>query len=408
MINFIYPTESCTLYSHYDVLNTGADEILEIASEFTPKSGPMISRSLLLFSNEDIFSNYAPSNRYYLNLRTVQSIELSKEVSIEVFPVSEAWESGRGRFADKEVLYPGASWSFKNQNNETWQSNTNSEYDSGGGSWFHKYKDKDSNIETDINISQLLNKNTADIRVDITNLVGFWNASKIQNNGLIIKFRNDEKQRCGNIKFFSSNTNTIYRPFIEIGSNDFIFNPFKKEEHDRIELESGSLDSGSLDSGSLDSGSIDNYIHNTTKEISESLGEIKTEEIVLFVKDVSENYSKANTEKIRVGLREKYPVKKFENRMRYSNENITNENIYFSVVDAETEETIVNFSEFTKISCDADGHYFMFNFNCLSRGRMYKFILKLETTSLNKKFDDNRAFMVISWNDWFKEYTRLS
>ena len=33
--------------------------------------------------------------------------------------------------------------------------------------------------------------------------------------------------------------------------------------------------------------------------------------------------------------------------MRYSSENITNEDIYFSVIDAETEETIVNFS-FTK------------------------------------------------------------
>ena len=137
-----------------------------------------------------------------------------------------------------------ASWSFKNQSREHWQSNTNSEYDSGGGSWFHKYKDRDSNTETDIDISQLLNKNTSDIRVDITNIVGFWNASTIQNNGLIVKFRNDEKQRCGNIKFFSSNTNTIYRPFIEIGTNDFIFDPFKSEAHDRIELESGSLDSG--------------------------------------------------------------------------------------------------------------------------------------------------------------------
>tara|TARA_B100002019_G_C21274031_1_gene604097 strand:- start:1058 stop:2248 length:1191 start_codon:yes stop_codon:yes gene_type:complete len=396
MINFIYPTESCTLYSHFDVLNTGADEILEIASEFTPKSGPMISRSLLLFSNEDVFSNYTPSNKYYLNLRTVQSIELSEEVSIEVFPVSESWESGRGRFADKEVLYPGASWSFKNQSREHWQSNTNSEYDSGGGSWFHKYKDRDSNTETDIDISQLLNKNTSDIRVDITNIVGFWNASTIQNNGLIVKFRNDEKQRCGNIKFFSSNTNTIYRPFIEIGTNDFIFDPFKSEAHDRIELESGSLDSGSLDSGSLDSGSIDDHYSDTNKKLSENLKEIENKDIILFVKDVNENYSKANTEKIRVGLREKFPVKKFENRMRYSSENITNEDIYFSVIDAETEETIVNFSEFTKISCDSEGHYFMFNFNCLSRGRLYKFILKLESGSISKKFDDNRTFMIVS------------
>ena len=56
-----------------------------------------------------------------------------------------------------------------------------------GGSWFHKYKDRDSNTETDIDISQLLNKNTSDIRVDITNMWVFgthrqyktWSNSKV-------------------------------------------------------------------------------------------------------------------------------------------------------------------------------------------------------------------------------------
>mgnify|MGYP001158879883 CR=1 FL=1 len=57
MIKFIYPTQSCTLYSNYDILNTGADEILEVASDFTPTKGPMAARSLLLFSNE-IFRQY--------------------------------------------------------------------------------------------------------------------------------------------------------------------------------------------------------------------------------------------------------------------------------------------------------------------------------------------------------------
>ena len=64
MIEFAYPTETSTLYSNYNVLNTGADEILEVASDFTPTKGPMISRSLLLFSNEDIISDYKTTNNY--------------------------------------------------------------------------------------------------------------------------------------------------------------------------------------------------------------------------------------------------------------------------------------------------------------------------------------------------------
>ena len=55
---------------------------------------------------------------------------------------------------------------------------------------------------------------------------------------------------------------------------------------------------------------------------------------------------------------------------------------------------VVDFSEFTKISCDTNGHYFNFDFSCLSRGRLYKFILKLEHGGIRKKYDNKLAFMI--------------
>ena len=411
MIKFLYPTETCTLYSHYDVLNTGADEIIEVASDFTPTSGPMTARSLIKFSNEDIFSNFSPTNRYTLNLKIVQSMELADQVEIEVFPVSESWDNGKGRFSDREVIYPGASWSYRNEEKETWSSVTPSEYDSGGGSWFHKYHDNLLDKEHTIDIIHRFEKNTSDVSLDITELVNFWNTSMIENNGLILKFKDDTKKRCGNLKFFSTNTNTIYRPHLEVGVYDFKFDPYEyttdsvnfnesgsldSGSFDSGSLDSGSLDSGSLDSGSLDSGSLDTPSDNQLPKLPKNLAEVTSKDLVLFVEDINESYSKKDIQRMNVGVREKFPKKKFTNKMRYASSNITKNDIYYSVVDAETEEVVIDYSNFTKISCDKDGHFFKFNFNCLSRGRLYKFIIKLESDGTTRQFDEKRTFMVLN------------
>ena len=223
---------------------------------------------------------------------------------------------------------------------------------------------------------------------------------------MILKFKDDKSKRNGNVKFFSQNTNTIYRPYIEVGIDDYKFSPFVYKTKNvsgslstgSLEtgslntgsLETGSLNTGSLESGSLESGSI------KVKALPTDIEEIKTNDINVFVETVNETYSKSDIHKIIVGVREKFPKKKFTNRMRYTSKNITTKNISFSVVDAETEEVIIDHSEYTKISCDKNGHYFKFNFGCLSRGRMYKFVLQLNDEGFRVKYDDTRTFMVIS------------
>tara|TARA_B100001093_G_scaffold215047_1_gene206341 strand:+ start:9064 stop:10302 length:1239 start_codon:yes stop_codon:yes gene_type:complete len=410
MIEFVYPTETSTLYSNYNVLNTGADEILEVASDFTPTNGPMISRSLLLFSNEDIISDYKTTNNYVLNLKVVQSIELESNTELELYPVSESWENGKGRFADKEVLYPGVSWLYKNKEKETWNTNTPTEYESGGGSWFDKYYDNELNVQNQLSYMFTFNKSTSDVKIDITELVKFWNMSAIVNNGIILKFKNDNTKRCGNVKFFSSNTNTIYQPYLEIGKYDYIFDPYvstnnvkntelRNEQLSAESLDTGSLDTGSLDTASLETGSI--YEESTEmlpiskkETLADGIKELDSTDLHIFVENINETYSKTSLEKIKVGVRESSPKKSFSNRMRYSGKNVTKEDIFFSVVDAETEELVIDFSEFTKISCDNGGHFFKFNFKCLSRGRLYKFILKLESNDIRKKYEDKRTFMI--------------
>ena len=409
MIKFIYPTQSCTLYSNYDVLNTGADEILEVASEFTPTNGPMISRSLLLFSNERILSDFKTTNRYILNLKTVQNVELESNVELEIYPISEKWDAGKGRFSDTELLYPGASWLYKTENKDTWTTTTPREYDSGGGSWYDKFYDNELDEESMLDFKFKFGTSTSDVKVDITQLVSFWNMSAIDNNGIVLKFKDDTSKRCGNAKFFSANTNTIYRPYIEVGEYDYKFEPYvittttkptsellDSGSLDSGSLDSGSLDSGSLDSGSLDSGSLEESVNETTqtKSLESGLVELKQKDLHIFIENIKESYPKDGVEKMSVGVREINPKKTFSNRMRYTSRNVTSLNMFFSVLDAETEEVVIDFSEFTKISCDTTGHYFNFEFGCLARGRLYKFILKLEYEGIRKKYDNKLTFMI--------------
>ena len=398
MIKFLYPTGSCTLYSHHDILNTGADEILEVASDFTPTSGSMVARSLLLFPNESILADFKTTNTYTLNLKIVQSVELESQVELEVYPVSEKWDAGKGRFSDAELLYPGASWLYKNKDKDTWTTNTPIEYDTGGGAWYDKFYDNELNEESKLEFKFKFETFTSDVKIDVTQLVSFWNMSAIENNGIILKFKDDISNRCGNLKFFSPNTNTIYRPYIEVGEHDYKFEPYVITTITKnSELSPESLDTGSLDTGSLDSGSLEESITDNSEQIKSlksGIVELKDKDLYIFIENTKESYSKDEVEKLVVGVRELNPKKTFSNRMRYTGRNITPYDMFYSVLDAETEEVVIDFSDFTKISCDTSGHYFNFSFNCLSRGRLYKFILKLEHGGIRKKYDSKLTFMI--------------
>ena len=101
------------------------------------------------------------------------------------------------------------------------------------------------------------------------------------------------QKRCG--KFFSTNTNTIYRPHLEVGVYDFKFDPYEyttdsvnfnesgsldSGSFDSGSLDSGSLDSGSLDSGSLDSGSLDTPSDNQLPKLPKNLAEVTSKDLV--------------------------------------------------------------------------------------------------------------------------------
>jgi len=444
MIKFIYPDKDCTIYSNSTRLNTGADEIVEITADFTPTHGPIISRTLISFQQEDLVKFKKIGARFVLKLKVVSSLELDHVCEIEAYPVSESWQEGKGRFADAEHTYPGATWIHRNEDQTRWSVDTSVEIDGGGGAWFSSVKNTESGEDVTISKSYKFNKVASDVELDITTFVHYWTSGSIENHGILLKFKDDTKSRSGNIKLFSSNTNTIYSPYVEVAIFDYEFNPYieqlvtsKSPTPDSLDtgsldtgsldtgsldtgsldtgsldtgsldtgsldtgsLDTGSLDTGSLDTGSLDTGSLDTgSLESTSVEtiLSPDLVQLTSENISMSIGDIKNEYPKNQIEKMRVGIRDMFPKKKFSNRMRYASNNFVEESLYYSVRDAETEEVIIDHSEYTKISCDTQGHYFIFDFSCLSRGRLYKFLLKYRGHGVEKTFTDDRTFMIVS------------
>jgi hypothetical protein len=190
--------------------------------------------------------------------------------------------------------------------------------------------------------------------------------------------------------------------------------------------ESGSLESGNLQSGTLESTSLD--LLDTLE--SASLGEITNENLqcsnenntsgtyrvkkenilvkksninqlfadnfIPTIKTIKSEYKQTERKKIRVGVRNQRPIKTFSSKSDYSLDNFVTHDMYYSISDAETQETIIDFCEYTKISCDSRGHYFNFDFGCLAVGRFYRFAIQTEVDSEIEVYEDTRNFRIRS------------
>jgi len=439
MIKFIRSEKNNTIYSLNELLNTGADEICELRSGADLTSGPDIARILIKFDINSVNSYAKLPTNVYLNLKIIEKTELGDNFEIEIFPIAEDWDAGSGRFIDTENNYPGSSWKFKKEN-LVWGNEHQNEIISGGGSWL-------TEITTDTNDLIKFDKTVkfvnvaTDLKVNITDVFQLWLNNTIPNYGLLLKLKNDITIHKSSVKFFAKNTNTIYEPYLELHIEDYLFNPCNEliPENTHFNsgsinsgslntgsinsgslnsgsinsgslnsgsLNSGSLNSGSINSGSLNSGSINsgsinsdsidlNSTTSTTEDCDENLRRLNVDEVLPKIKQIKKEYDNSSIVRINVGVREQYPVKKFENRMRFGLENYTNQKMYYSVIDAETEEIIIDYSSSTQVSCDSKGHFFTFDFNVCNLGRMYKFLIKTENESYSDVHIDNRIFKVI-------------
>ena len=372
---FIFPEKDTTIYSHpnRNTLNTGNDEILELVKEKgTTNSLYYPSRILLQFSNTDIQTAINKSNNFTssLQLFSTEHKNLSSEQSVEVFPISQSWNEGTGRYSNLPSSSNGSSWIYRDNDVTKTQwltssfaagttgsiSNTTS-ITKGGGEWYTGSIFKGTQTFS--------NADLLDLNIDVTTIVQKFSASLyssqtyptgILNYGFILKNSDTIEENVsssnGNLQYFSSDTHTIYPPRLA----------FKWDDSTHSQQSSAKLN-----------GALNVSLYNNKAE-----------------------YNKNDVAKIKLHVRDKYPNRTFATSSNYLDVGYLTTSSYYSIRDAHTEEIVIPFdNNCTKLSADSEGMYFNLYMNGLQPERYYRILFKHINNDGTQIYDDNYHFKVV-------------
>lgn len=355
-------------------------------------AGSVLSRALLNFDLTEISKSIASNNAYrpvnpkfYLNLKVCESKEVPVKYTLAAYPVSQSWEMGTGYKYDGQAHSDGANWKFSDGYSKSWYSGSLTDC-SGGGVWWLEsgsiaygvgyadspyvtastyYEDCPTSpyvppvpapiphVTGSYTCYQNFDYQTSDVRMDVTTIVNAWLVGDIQNNGLIL-MHSDESSSIdyGKLRFFSKETNTVYSPYIDVAWEDAM-------------IATGSADP------------------------------IQIRDAVVNMKNMSKEYKFGSILRMDVSARKRYPVKTFTNRFSdYLAPYYLPTGSFYSIKDAESEETVMQYDEYTRLSFDGNGNYFMLDTTCLPQERYFKIEIRSEQSGSIMTFTVPTAFKI--------------
>ena len=366
MHHFIFPNQDTWISSGSSKIdetsfkdqNFGRDQILEVKKEFYNFSFDYPTRALVQFSGTE-FTELSKSvsdgtissdAKYYLRLYEAEgNTEMTEEYTLAFQPISQSWVEGTGKFGDNPKNKNGCS--FENRSNPI-------------GGTVVPWANVGGTVYTISSSTQAFSNESADINVEVTDMVNMWLEGQNNNYGMLINFSGSQETdstTLGNLKFFSRNTHTIYSPKLEVRWDD------------------SSFSTGSLNELTM-SGLADNY---------------------LYMKGLRDEYKVGERVKFRVGARKRYIQKSFSTSVQtVTGSYITNSSGSYAIKDIATDEFIVPFEDnqdtsYTKLSCDSDSNYFIQYLDGFYPDRAYKILLKLKYDDGQEQvFDDDFEFIV--------------
>lgn len=355
MHHFIYPSKDAFITNQPNLMlkNTGLDEILEVETTIQPKcctgtSGSVVSRALLQFNLDELSASLsaagAVSPRFFLRLRCCESREVPVEYTIYALPMATSWVMGTGYKFDGSLESDGVSWKFTDGKTTKWYVSSSLMDCSGGGTWFNDVGTVSSGsmIPTgSLLCSQSFKYQTSDVNMDISPIVEAWLSGSIPNFGLILMHSGENVGAdFGKLRFFSNETNTIYQPSMDIAWDDSTFS------------------TGSTNPSS-------------------SLDPLNLNDSIVSLPRLKKSYKSSDIVRIDVFGRKMYPQKTFTNMLSdYTEPKYLPSESYYSIKDAETEATILDYDQFTKLSCDERGNYFNMDMGSLPQERYYKISIR--------------------------------
>jgi hypothetical protein len=373
--------------------NSGSTDPRVVSSSYIQTSqvtqGSVLSRALLQFDLSDISAsivcNKIVNPRFYLVLKTCESKEVPVKYTLAAYPISQSWGMGSGYKYDGQAASDGANWKFADGFSEKWMSGSLTDC-SGGGVWWvsasllgsgsgyaqppynnpynpfpncgdHYVPPATSSYIAPVTggyaCTQSFDYQTSDVRMDVTPIVEAWLTSGIENNGLIV-LHSDESSSIdyGKLRFFSKETNTIYSPYLDVSWADAI-------------IETGSADP------------------------------IQLRDAVVNMKNLAKEYKHGSILRMDVTSRKRYPQKTFTNKLSdYLTPYYLPSSSFYSIKDAETEESVLPYDEYTRLSFDSYGNYFMLDTTGLPQERYYKVEIRSEQSGSIMTYSIPTAFKI--------------
>lgn len=356
-----------TIYEFDQYRNTGLDPILELYKQGDNSTNDLKeSRIAIQFDLSDLQnilqSNSVSINDIQVNLKlyAVQEFELPNSYSIEAKALAHSWENGNGykyypASSGVSTLGSGINWSETNGLGSTeWVDvnlpgtahvYTNTE---GGGKWY-----------TGSVASQSFSYKSSDfVNLNVTDIVKSWYLNEIENNGFLVTFKYSEISASNwpntLIQFYSAETHTVYEPQLYVQWNS----------------------SSVYSTGSYDVATID-------------------ESPIVFVRSFKSEYQVDSKIRIWLGARPKSPRPSFSQNSVFSLLKSLPENSFYQIKDAHTDQILIPYSDFTKISTVEGMSYFDLYTTMLYPERFYKFEVKIDFEGVSEYYKNNEFFFKI-------------
>lgn len=119
---------------------------------------------------------------------------------------------------------------------------------------------------------------------------------------------------------------------------------------------------------------------------------------VTVIQNLHPTVRAGNIIRVNVFAREEFPLKNFNRSSQFS-QFLTPQYLpsssYYSIKDNETEQIILDFDNYTKISCDQNGNYFLLDTTGLPQERYFKVLIRTEQSSSIYTFDNGNIFKIV-------------
>ena len=371
---------------------------------------PEFSRILIQFDLSSISSSLLSGDikngsKFSLKLKASSTSEVPLDYKVYAYPLSKSWDMGTGRYDTEGLGSFGASWYYNTTQNTAslWYSPTSStvtydfsdylltssfssgSFQNGGATWIYTvpssftqpYSNTSSSFYnvssasvyissfcssslsgSSLICSQSYDYSTSDIYMDVTSIVRGWVCGCVPNNGFILISSLELIQSNdinSTIRFFSKETNTIYQPYLDVKWDDSVYT-----------------------TGSLVSLSGFNPY-------------------TVVVKNVTKDYKFGSVPRINIFAREKSPLKNFVKgyqQSQYLSSSLLPSSSYYAIKDNESENFVIDFDDYTKLSCDGTIHYFRLDTTGLPVERYYRILIKTEINGETLIFDNGNIFKV--------------